>query len=374
MGNYNLKLKLKSELKIKMPSYVFNELVEEVYLSDNKLNKNEFIELLFEKYTLEEIKDIILHKYDENESFSNYKEKFLNTLNRLGFDERDKLERKRKKEKRIKKYHQLIERKRAERELERIRIEKENLEIEKNRHVRYPLLPNLNIYHTFYFDIYFLYDYIRQDRRDEYINQGIKLSPHVEETLEIDDKLIDYKDYDTYLDFFSQSLFESIKNIYKRYFLDKDGIALLSVPSSKTFNDPQTEKSIIRIEEWCEMEENSNYNIYNYSDLLIRNKTVESSKSGNRSIEKHLNSIIYNEIHNPSQMNVGLIILDDITTSGNTMKACRDILIENGHKNKDIVSLVIARTVNVNTDLIKSDIGVIIKDDPYKVERFEKIY
>ena len=101
MGNYNLKLKLKSELKIKMPSYVFNELVEEVYLSEDKLNKNEFIELLFEKYTLEEIKDIILHKYDENESFSNYKEKFLNTLNRLGFDERDKLERKRKKEKRI---------------------------------------------------------------------------------------------------------------------------------------------------------------------------------------------------------------------------------------------------------------------------------
>ena len=67
--------------------------------------------------------------------------------------------------------------------------------------------------------------------------------------------------------------------------------------------------------------------------------------------------------------NMGFIILDDITTSGNSMYVCREILIENGVENKDIISLAIARTVNVNEELTSSEEGAIIKIKPYRVER-----
>ena len=62
MDEHNLKLILKSELKIKMPSYLFKELVEEIQISDESLGKTDLIDLIFEKYSLQEITDLILKK------------------------------------------------------------------------------------------------------------------------------------------------------------------------------------------------------------------------------------------------------------------------------------------------------------------------
>ena len=62
MDDFHLKLILKSELKIRMPSYLFNEIAEEIRTNDNHLGKDKLIELLFEKYSLEEIKNLILWK------------------------------------------------------------------------------------------------------------------------------------------------------------------------------------------------------------------------------------------------------------------------------------------------------------------------
>lgn len=247
---------------------------------------------------------------------------------------------------------------------------KEDRDEALERKFRYDKLQNLNIFHALYSDIYFLYDYIPGPRRKEYKEQDVKLSKSIEECIKLNEELIKYKNQNKYVKEFTEPLFKSIIRIYINYFNDKEGIALLTVPPSGKNKTPQTKKSIDLIKKW---EEDGrfeyDFKVYNYYDLLIRNKSVPSSKEGDRTLKKHKNSIIFNEEKDLSNLNIGFIILDDITTSGNSMYACRDILIENGLENRDIISLAIARTVNVHDELTSSEEGAIIEIKPYRVER-----
>ena len=238
------------------------------------------------------------------------------------------------------------------------------------RKFRYVKIQNLNIFHALYSDIYFLYDYIPGPRRKDYKEQDVKLSKNIEETMELNEELIKYKNQNKYIKKFTDPLLKSIINIYRNYFKDKEGVVLLTVPPSRKNKTPQTKKSIDLIKKWEEEEKfEYDFKIYNYYDLLIRYKSVPSSKEGDRTIKKHKNSIKFNEEKVLPDTNMGFIILDDITTSGNSMYVCREILIENGVENKDIISLAIARTVNVNEELTSSEEGAIIKIKPYRVER-----
>ena len=237
------------------------------------------------------------------------------------------------------------------------------------RKFNYIRIPELNIYHSLFSDIYFLYDYIPSGRRKTYKNNKIKLSEKVEDCVEIDDMLIDYKYNNKYEDYFTVEFLEAIEKIREYYFKDKEGIALLSIPPSKKKATPQTKKSIDQIVEWCKEDKaQRDFEIYNYYNLLTRTKDVKSSKEGDKRVEKHLDSIKYNEKDEISNLKLGFIILDDITTTGNTMYACRHILIENGHENKDIISLAIARTVN-DKELLATNEGVTIIGNPQRVER-----
>lgn len=238
------------------------------------------------------------------------------------------------------------------------------------RKFRYARIHNLNIFHALYSDIYFLYDYIPGPRRNDYEDQGVKLSKNVEECVKLNEELIKYKNSDKFVKKFTEPLYESIEEIYNTYFKDKDGIALLTVPPSKKNKTPQPKKSIDLIKKWQEYGKiEPDFEIHNYYDLLTRYISVPSSKEGDRTIKKHKDSIKFNEEKDLSGLNIGYIILDDITTSGNSMYACRDILTEKGLKNKEIISLAIARTVNANDELTKSEKGVIIEIKPYRVER-----
>ena len=98
MDNFNLKLIVKSEMKMQMPSYLFKELVEEIQIADESLGKSELIDLIFEKYSLQEIIDLILNKY-EDERHSSKRERFLKRINGLSIDERKEKERKEEKAK-----------------------------------------------------------------------------------------------------------------------------------------------------------------------------------------------------------------------------------------------------------------------------------
>lgn len=237
------------------------------------------------------------------------------------------------------------------------------------RKFNYINIPGLNLYHSIFSDIYFLYDYIPSGRRTIYKNQKTKLSKKVEDCVKIDEMLIDYKYDNKYEDYFTVKFLEAISKIHENYFNDKDGIALLSIPPSKKNITPQTKKSIDLMMEWCEEDKTLiDFEIYNCYDILTREKSVKSSKEGDKRVEKHIDSIKYNEKDEISNLNLGYIILDDITTTGNTMYACRHILIENGHENKNIISLAIARTVN-DKELLRTNEGVTIIGNPQRVER-----
>ena len=59
MEDKNLKLKLKSELKNKMPKRIFIELLDDMGIGQ-ELGKNEAVDFIFEKYSNEQVKDLIL--------------------------------------------------------------------------------------------------------------------------------------------------------------------------------------------------------------------------------------------------------------------------------------------------------------------------
>ena len=418
MSDDNLKLKVKSELKNYMPNKLLLELFKEMNLNTS-LGKNEAINSIFQSYTAEEVKDMILKKYDEKGSYTRSKERFLKSINRKSIEERSKLKEKEEKERKRKKRQERIrknkekkeksekERKLKEKELEekRRQIEKERVEeakrrqeqnrkieeekkreeerrqeiqrkkeeekrikIEKDKKAKQKkreekkrmkeLLEksssNLKIYHAGHTDIYFIYDYIKSGIRKEYKINNTRLSSEVKECVEIDDKLIKYKYHNYHIKFFTEKLLEAVKIISATYFVDKDAIALVAVPPSEMEKDPQTKKSIELIEEWSNKGKYGiDFKVYDKSKFLKRTEDVESSKEGNRSIEKHENSIECNKNDN-MPLNTGVIIFDDITTSGNTMYVCKNKIIEYGFNKDDVIPLAIARTVRPHTEIYES--------------------
>ena len=418
MSDDNLKLKVKNELKTNMPNKLLLELFKEMNLNTS-LGKNEAINSIFQTYTAEEVKDMILKKYDEKGSYTRSKERFLKSINRKSIEERSKLKEKEEKERKRKKRQERIrknkekkeksekERKLKEKELEekRRQIEKERVEeakrrqeqnrkieeekkreeerrqeiqrkkeeekrikIEKDRKAKQKkreekkrmkeLLEksssNLKIYHAGHTDIYFIYDYIKSGIRKEYKINNARLSSEVKECVEIDDKLIKYKYHNYHIKFFTEKLLEAVKIISATYFADKDAVALVAVPPSEMEKDPQTKKSIELIEEWSNKEKYGiDFKVYDKSKFLKRTEDVESSKEGNRSIEKHENSIECDENDN-MPLNTGVIIFDDITTSGNTMYVCKNKIIEYGFNEDDVIPLAIARTVRPHTEIYES--------------------
>ena len=108
MEDKNLKLKLKSELKNKMPKRIFIELLDDMGIGQ-ELGKNEAVDFIFEKYSNEQVKDLILKEYDKN-NLSRNKEKFLNTINRISIDERPKLNKKDERENKRKQRQKRVQR------------------------------------------------------------------------------------------------------------------------------------------------------------------------------------------------------------------------------------------------------------------------
>lgn len=63
-------------------------------------------------------------------------------------------------------------------------------------------------------------------------------------------------------------------------------------------------------------------------DFLIRTKTIQKlHEGGRREIGVHLDSIIVGELPDP---NIPILLLDDVTTTGNSMMACEQLLKEAG--------------------------------------------
>jgi hypothetical protein len=81
-------------------------------------------------------------------------------------------------------------------------------------------------------------------------------------------------------------------------------------------------------------------NIQNGSACLIRHIKVAKSATGDRSVEKHLGSI--NLKNKTLVKNRVVLLVDDVTTTGNSLVACTQILMEGDCKK--VIHLAMAKT------------------------------
>lgn len=193
-------------------------------------------------------------------------------------------------------------------------------------------------------------------------------SKELSNQIKLSNKVLKYKE-DNYS--FTDELIEAIVHICNYCFKDIDEICLVSVPASDTYHskDPQTKKSIDEIVDYfkegkLESDFGCSKEFYNGSELLQRVVGIRSRKSLSRDkkfdIFIHLKSIECSQEELPND--IGYIILDDVTTSGTTFKACKNILIEHGAEDDNIVCLALAKTIDrPNIDFV--DDVVILKRD-----------
>lgn len=86
-------------------------------------------------------------------------------------------------------------------------------------------------------------------------------------------------------------------------------------------------------------------NIQFLPNCLARTISVsKNSTGGNRSIEKHLSSIRVSEKNVVKGRRI--LLLDDVSTTGNSIQACKRILQQNGAS--DVIMLVLGQTVLEN--------------------------
>lgn len=115
--------------------------------------------------------------------------------------------------------------------------------------------------------------------------------------------------------------------------LDKEictDVSICVVPSSKADN---LDSGIARL--GIKLAENGRRDrVY----FLRRDHTIEKlATGGNRSIETHSKSIV--TLEDMSVQGEVVLLMDDVTTTGNSLYACREILLQNGAEEVEMLAL-----------------------------------
>lgn len=195
------------------------------------------------------------------------------------------------------------------------------------------------------FGVYYMDEYIPEDKRENHNKKSVDFSK----------RLIGYKrDKDNYsVNLFTNDLIEFIINIANNEIEENvTKLALVAVPSSKVDKiNNSMKKSIDIIEEQymkgeLESDFNSEFEIINCKNLLKRVKDVPTAHlgEGRANCEEHIDSIECME-NNLSNENIIYLILDDITTTGSSMRACNEVLLDNGVNKENILNIAIGATV-----------------------------
>ena len=199
-------------------------------------------------------------------------------------------------------------------------------------------------FNTTRFGVYYLNEYVPEDKRELYDKEQVDYSK----------RLIGFKkDMDDYsVNLFTQDLIEYISQLSNKKLQNKAKLVLIAVPSSKVDKTKSSiKKSIDIIEETYNSGElkfdyNCDKEIINYKNLLKRVKDVPTAHlgEGRATCEQHVDSIECME-NNLSNEDVAYVILDDITTTGNSMMACNELLLKAGVKNENIYNIALGATV-----------------------------
>lgn len=215
--------------------------------------------------------------------------------------------------------------------------------------------------------IYYLHDYLPKSLYRTF-DYSWKEDELIIDYVEFSDKLLVYKDdVDSEVNNrFTNELIKAIIMLSDSVFKNLDKIALVPVPSSKVNVTPQTKKSVEVIEnafKKCLIDFSSKKLLdLNYNNILKRTKDIVSQKDCGayyRNVKnRHLKTI---SCKNNLSNSIGFIILDDIVTSGTTMESCKEILINHGAYEKNIVCLAIAKTIK--SGHLKYHDGKIVLDE-----------
>lgn len=115
--------------------------------------------------------------------------------------------------------------------------------------------------------------------------------------------------------------------------LSFDAFIITSAPSSEAHTRNNNGIAVL-----ARQVASSRRNITDGTNCLIRHRSIPSSHtSGNRTIEKHLESI---RVENTILIeNKNILLLDDVTSSGSTIRACKQLLIQVGAQNVQCLAL-----------------------------------
>ncbi len=169
--------------------------------------------------------------------------------------------------------------------------------------------------------------------------------------VDVSKKILDYKDggyRGNSFSIFTRELMKAVTMIANS--CNADRIGLVAVPSSRIGKKSTIIRSIGEIITWynigsAEKLYKCRKQLFDHSELLARTDDVSPSHLGNRATSyDHMRTISCRMDH-LSDLMMDFIIIDDVTTTGASMDACRTILAEHGVRGNKILRLAIAKTV-----------------------------
>ena len=193
--------------------------------------------------------------------------------------------------------------------------------------------------------IYYIYDYIPIKKFKKFSDEQIAITKDIW-------KYKDDKDDDV-VETFDNVLWSAISYICD--VVETDYIGLVAVPSSKVEKTSTCTKSIKHIIECNRNSKTGNSyiwgkKVYDWSNLLKRVEDVPSAHEvpppQRPTYEDHKRTIRITNDKSLQRYRTTFIILDDVTTRGDSMRACRDILLEHGLKQNRVYCLSLSRTVH----------------------------
>ena len=167
----------------------------------------------------------------------------------------------------------------------------------------------------------------------------------------ISQAIYDYKEKDRYIDCFTEKLMKAISYLSNKKIDENiENLALVCLPRSTVGWISTIQQSIDIIEEWydngiTDFEYNCSKKIINSEGLLTRFRTIERSSKGAHLTEAdHKTSIRCYFDSKLNLNNTAFILMDDITTNGIIMSACRKLLEDENIKTENIYMLAIGGT------------------------------